>query len=709
MNSFEKRKKIIYEFICDENYIPMKIKEIAIVLQITKEQRPELEAVLSALLEEGKIELSKRGKYSKAAVKKMTGTFIGNRRGYGFVEFEDGDDVFVGEEHVNGALHGDVVEVRLLSQKAGRRKEAKVLRIVERSKAPLVGTFEDCGEYGFVVIDDPRFSEDIYIPSGRTLGAEDRDKVQVEITKYKNNKKKPEGAIIRILGHIDDPHVDIDSIAMAYGLPMEFPKRVLKQAENVAKPVSEADCQGRRDLTDLFTVTIDGEDAKDLDDAITLEKSGEQYLLGVHIADVTNYVQENSALDREALLRGTSVYLADRVIPMLPKELSNGICSLNAGEKRLALSCCMTIDKTGKVVDHEIFESVILVNERMSYTSVKKIIEDQDEAEIERYRDCADRFFLMAELSKLLRRRRHQRGAIDFDFPESKVVLDEDGHPLSIYPYERNTATMLIEDFMLAANETVAEDFFWQESPFVYRIHETPDQDKLRTLNAFVQNFGLRVKLSNEEVHPKELQKLVEQIRDTKEAPIIHRLTLRSMKQAKYSPECVGHFGLAASYYCHFTSPIRRYPDLQIHRIIKDQLHGRMTEKRKEHYQSILSKVAICSSERERRAEEAEWETIKCKKAEYMSAHIGEVYEGTISGVTEWGFYVELPNTVEGLVSMTSLTDDYYFFDQEHFLLCGERTKKTFRLGDSCRVRVIRADKMLRTVDFECADTAAEH
>ena len=487
----------------------------------------------------------------------------------------------------------------------------------------------------------------------------------------------------------------------AYEIPVEFPEKVLNQAVRVAKDVSEADMAGRMDLRDLQMVTIDGEDAKDLDDAVSLTREGGVYSLGVHIADVTNYVQEHSALDVEALERGTSVYLVDRVIPMLPHTLSNGICSLNAGENRLALSCIMKIDEKGKVIDHTIAETVIRVDRRMSYTNVRKILQEQDPQAIEEFRELVPMLTQMGELACILRKKRMKRGSIDFDFPETKIQLDAEGHPVEIKPYERNAATRLIEDFMLIANETIAEHFFWQQIPFVYRTHENPDPEKIRKLAMFINNFGYSIHIGTDEIHPKELQKLLQKIEGSDEDTLISRLTLRSMKQAKYSVYGTGHFGLAASYYCHFTSPIRRYPDLQIHRIIKECLRGRMNEKRMEHYEEILPEVAAHASETERRAEELERETDKLKKAEFMSAHIGEEFEGVISGVTAWGLYVELPNTVEGLVHITSLTDDFYEYVEESYELVGKSNNRHYKLGQRVDVTVAAADLLRRTIDFE--------
>ena len=447
------------------------------------------------------------------------------------------------------------------------------------------------------------------------------------------------------------------------------------------------------------SVTIDGEDAKDLDDAVSLRREGDNYVLGVHIADVTNYVQENSALDQEALDRGTSVYLADRVVPMLPRNLSNGICSLNAGEDRLALSCIMTIDEKGKIIGHTIAETVICVNRRLSYTGVQKVL-DNDPEETTLYPELIPMLKEMAEMSALLRKRRRKRGSIDFDFPETKVILDEKGYPIDIRPYERNAATRLIEDFMLAANETVAEDYYWQQIPFLYRSHEKPDGEKIKRFGILINNFGYSIRLQNGELHPKEMQKLLEKAAGSPEEALLARLALRSMKQAKYTTECMGHFGLAANYYTHFTSPIRRYPDLQIHRIIKENLHGGLTKKRIAHYEKILPEVAIWTSSRERLADEAERETDKAKKVQFMERHIGEEFTGVISGISNYGFYVELPNTVEGMVRLANLDGDYYVFDEEHYELVGERTRKKFKLGQTVKIQVVSVDQYLKTIDF---------
>lgn len=703
----EQRKKMLYSFICDEMYVPMKIKEIAIVLGVKKTEREELAEVLDELVADGKIALSKRGKYTKAEAKTVEGTFTAHPKGFGFVTVEGEDeDIFIPSDKVHGAMHMDRVQITVAPKTTGRRKEGAVVKVLERGMNHVVCTYEASKNFGFAVPDNPKFGKDIFIPSERSKGAVAGHKVVVEITNYGSKEKNPEGKVVEILGHINDPGTDILSIVRAYDLPVEFSEKIMNQAERVSNEVSAADMAGRMDLRDWQMVTIDGEDAKDLDDAVSLTMEGENYKLGVHIADVSNYVQEHSALDVEALKRGTSVYLVDRVIPMLPHRLSNGICSLNAGENRLALSCIMTINPKGEVIDHRIAETVICVDRRMSYTAVKKILEEQDALLIKEYEPLVPMFLKMQELASILRKKRMKRGSIDFDFPETKVILNEAGKPIDIKPYDRNVATKIIEDFMLIANETVAQDFFWQEIPFVYRTHDNPDSEKIHKLSAFINNFGYTIHIGQDEIHPKELQKLLMKVDGTAEEPLISRLTLRSMKQAKYTTLNTGHFGLATNYYCHFTSPIRRYPDLQIHRIIKETLRGRMNDKRIEHYENLLPEVAKHSSEMERRADEAERETVKLKKVEYMEQYIGESFEGVISGVTEWGFFVELPNTVEGLVRVTSLTDDFYQYYEDTYELCGEVTGKRYKLGQKVTVTVEACDKLMRTVDFALSDDA---
>ncbi len=638
----------------------------------------------------------------------LTGIFTGHVKGFGFVTAEGmEEDLYIRAENVNGAMHQDEVQVLLKAAQEGKRREGIVKKVLTRGTMQLVGTYQESKHFGFVIPDNGRYTRDIFIPKEHSKGAVNGQKVVVALTDYGTEEKSPEGRVLEILGHVSDPGTDVLSVVKEYELPVEFPEKVMNQAERTPEQIREADMQGRMDLRKVPMVTIDGEDAKDLDDAVSLHMENGHYVLGVHIADVANYVQERSAMDREALKRGTSVYLVDRVIPMLPEKLSNGICSLNAGVDRLTLSCIMTIDKKGNVIDHVIAETVIRVDQRMTYTSVKKILE-KDEEETARYRELVPMFLRMGELAQLLREKRGKRGSIDFDFPETKVKLDEEGCPVEIMPCERNAATRIIEDFMLIANETVAEDCFWQQLPFLYRTHEKPDPDRMRKLVTFLHNFGYTLRLKDNEVHPKEIQKLLAKLEGTAQEALIDRLTLRSMKQAKYTTECTGHFGLAAKYYCHFTSPIRRYPDLQIHRIIKDTLRGRMKEEKLQHYQMILDEVAKQSSERERRAAEVERETIRLKKAEYMSRHLYEEFDGVISGMTAWGIYVELPNTVEGLVRASSLQGDYFEYNESTYEMVGAHTGKTWKLGQSVRIRVAGADTKARTIDFEMAESQEE-
>ncbi len=718
-NSAEKRKKVICDLVNDPIYVPMKEKELAMLLQVSKEDREEFRRILQELLAEGKLMLTVKGKYMKSNGKVLTGTFISNSKGFGFVEIEGREeDLFIPEDKTNGAFHKDIVEVALLPGRDGKRQEAQVLKIIARGMTTVVGTYERSREnYGFVIPDNTKLAQDVFVPKEHSMGAVSGHKVVVELTDYGTDKHSPQGKVIEILGHVNDPGVDIMSIVRGYELPVEFPEKVMNQAARTAQEVSDADRADRRDLRDVVMVTIDGEDAKDLDDAVSVSFDGEKYHLGVHIADVTNYVQENSALDREALKRGTSVYLVDRVIPMLPHALSNGICSLNEGVDRLALSCLMTVDQKGEITDYEICESVINVNKRMSYRVVQELLTEDGltekapqpgEEDYREYAELLPMFREMETLAGLLREKRRKRGSIDFDFPECKIYLDSEGRPTDIKPYERNTATDIIEDFMLAANETVAQHFYWMELPFVYRVHDVPDADRLQKLASIISNFGYSMKavgrakskVSSEEIHPKEIQKLLAKIAGTPEEAMISRMALRSMKQAKYSVECTGHFGLACAYYCHFTSPIRRYPDLQIHRIIKEQLRGRMNEERTAHYRELLPEVAKHSSETERRADEAERETDKLKKVEYMEQHVGESFDGVISGVTGWGLYVELPNTVEGLVHISKLYGDYYYYSEKSSELVGEATGRCFKLGMPVRVNVDGCDRFTRTIDF---------
>lgn len=701
--TLQSKKELLFEVITNKSYHPMKFKELAGLLQVPKEEREDLKLVLDALIVDGRITVDVNGKYKEQNSNIKIGIFSGTSRGFGFVTLdgdEGGEDIFIPERETNGALNKDRVQVCIAEDQTGKRREGSIIAILERNVNELVGTFQRGKSFGFVVPDNQKFGSDIFIPKEHTKGAVNGHKVLVKITDYGNQSKNPEGRVVQILGHINDPGVDVVSVILENGIPTEFPDEVMLQVENIKEEVDSKDIAGRLDLRKLQTVTIDGEDAKDLDDAITLSKEGDIYKLGVHIADVSNYVTEGSPLDKQAIKRGTSVYLVDRVIPMIPHKLSNGICSLNEGCDRLALSCIMDIDSNGNVIGHRIAETVINVDRRMTYTSVKKIVEDHDEEEMKQYEELVPMFEEMLVLANILREKRRKRGSIDFDFPESKIIIGKDGRPTDIMPYERNKATKIIEDFMLIANETVAQDFFWQELPFVYRSHENPDVEKIQKLSIFINNFGYTMRVGQDEIHPKELQKLLLKIDGTPEEALISRLTLRSMKQAKYTTTCDGHFGLATKYYCHFTSPIRRYPDLQIHRIIKENLRGGLREKRIEHYERILPEIARQSSLTERRADEAEREVEKLKKVQYMSKFIGDIFEGVVSGVTSWGMYVELPNTVEGMVRMADLHDDYYIYDEGNHMLVGEHTKHTYKLGQKIKVQLVDTSKLLRTIDF---------
>lgn len=697
----KERKSRLMSLMEDPVYVPMKLKELAMLLNIPREQREELKEVLDSLVDEGKLELSKRGKYGLPKTQILAGVYCGSARGFGFVTVEGHDqDIYIPADRTKDAMHGDTVQVTAEPARPGKRPEGTVIRVLERANKTLVGYYQKNKHFGFVIPDNQKIATDIFVAEGDDMGAVTGHKVVVKLTQFGGERKKPEGKIVEIIGHVNDPGTDILSIVKAYGIPEEYPAEVMKQVSRIPDEVLPEEKKGRKDLRDWPTVTIDGEDARDLDDAISISRESYGYKLGVHIADVSHYVTEGSPLDEEALKRGTSVYLVDRVIPMLPHRLSNGICSLNAGEERLALSCIMEIDFQGRLLGHEVAETLIKVDRRMTYTAVNAIVTDRDPAVMEEYRDFTEMFDLMKELSDILREKRYQRGAVDFDFPETKIILDEKGRPVDIKPYERNAATKIIEDFMLMANETIAEDYFWQEVPFLYRTHDNPDPEKMKRLGLFINNFGYTIRTQHGEVHPKELQKLLKKIEGTEEEALISRLTLRSMRQAKYMPLCTGHFGLAANYYTHFTSPIRRYPDLQIHRIIKENLHGGLTGKRLAHYEKILTGVSIQCSSTERRADEAERETIKLKKCEYMSKRIGENFDGVISGVTNWGFYVELPNTVEGLVHVNELYGDYYVFDENKMELRGEMTGRIYRLGQKIRVTVTGTDRLTRTIDF---------
>ncbi len=708
-----RKKKVLLEIMASEEYTPMRFKDLANLLQIPKHRRDELDEVLESLMEDGKIKKDDRARYLLSDERFVVGTFLATSRGFGFVRTEnESEDIFIPQGESLNAMDQDRVKTEITRCKGKRKAEGRVVEILERASSTLVGIYRSNRNFGFVIPDNQKFSQDIYIsgtgemlsPDKEKITVQNNDKVVVQITDFGDEKHKPEGIIIEVLGRSDDPGVDILSIARGFGYQEDFPAEVLEEAAEISEVVRTGEMQGREDFRSLLTVTIDGEDAKDLDDAVTLRRSGENWELGVHIADVSHYVKEASMLDIEALNRGTSIYLVDRVIPMLPRKLSNGICSLNAGEDRLCLSCVMEIDAKGEVVSHRITEGVIHVNHRMTYTDVNEIL-TREEFEIpelcQKYGEVIPVFREMKQVSDLIRKRREQRGAIDFDFPESKVVLDEKGKVVGIKAYERNAATKLIEDFMLMANETVAQEYYWLELPFLYRIHENPDAQKITQLNTFIHNFGFKIKSKSREVHPKELQKLLTAIEGTATQSIISQIMLRSMKQAKYDTECMGHFGLSAKYYTHFTSPIRRYPDLQIHRIIKENIHRKLNQERIDHYREILQGVANKSGTAERRAAEAERDSVKYKKCEYIANYIGEEFEGVITGMNKAGFFVTLENTVEGFVHVTDLNDDYYEYREESYEFVGEKKRKVYSLGMKIRVKIKDANKFSRTIDMK--------
>ncbi len=702
----ERRMKMMTDLLGNPAYRPMRLRELAALLDIPRTKRKELYKVMDALVAENIAVRHSNGTYTRAEDSCVTGIFLAHPKGFGFVDLGEGEeDIYIPEGHTDHAMDQDRVQV-LIEKTGGRRKEGTIIKILEHGRREIVGTYQKNGRYGFVVPDNPKLCRDLFIPGDHSQNASAGDKVVAVITSYGSRRKNPEGKIQEILGKNGEPGTDILSIAKDYGIPVEFPEKVLRQADRIKEELIPGDFQGRRDIRHWTMVTIDGEDTKDLDDAVSLTWEDGIYHLGVHIADVANYVQAGSALDKEALKRGTSVYLLDQVIPMLPKKLSNGVCSLNAGEDRLALSCMMDVDGEGQVIGHEILETVICTDRRMTYTDVQKILDHSDEDICREYEEFLPVFQKMDELSSLVRRRRKKRGSIDFDFPESKILLDDNGKPVSVEVYEHNRAMELIEDFMILANETIAQEFCQAQIPFVYRTHEEPDAEKVEKLLTLLHSQGIRAQKAGGKISPGEVQQILKEVQGRPNEALVSRLALRSMQQARYTVECTGHFGLASRYYCHFTSPIRRYPDLQIHRIIKDRLRGRMNEEKKGFYTGILEEAARQSSAMERKAEETEREVEKLKKAEYMQAHLGEEFEGIISGVTGWGLYVELPNTIEGLVHISMLDDDYYLYDEEKMQLTGEETGKIYALGDRVKIRVAAVDLYRRNIDFGILDVA---
>ena len=698
-------KKTLLEFMREEAYRPMDIQELVRVFEINGDEYKAFKKALKSMEKEGTIIRTQKDKFAlPEKLGLVPGKLQAHSKGFGFLipDKEGEKDVFLPSSFINGAMNGDKILVRVTREdKDGKKREGEVVQIIERNNTKIIGVYEDSKNFGFVVAEDTRISQDIFIARKDNNGAEHGDVVVVQITKWPDKRRSPEGEVVEVLGKKGDKGLDILTIIKKFGLPEEFPPKVLNFADNIPDEIEAKEYKRRRDLRDVKMVTIDGEDAKDLDDAVSIEKlDNGRYKLGVHIADVSHYVREKNPLDKEALTRGTSVYLIDRVIPMLPKKLSNGICSLNPQVDRLALSCFMIIDDTGKVLEHEIMESVIRTDERMTYTDVTKILKYGDEELIKRYSNLVDDFKVMEELWGILNKKRLKRGAIDFDFEESKIILNELGKPIDIKPYDREIANKIIEEFMLVCNETVAETMYWANLPFVYRIHENPDEEKLQKFKEFVFNLGYVIKWTGD-IKPRNLQDILEKVKGKKEETVVSTLLLRSMMKAKYSPESTGHFGLAAQYYCHFTSPIRRYPDLQIHRIIKEHLNGKIDEERKNMLKDLVDISAKQSSETERTAQEAEREVDDLKKAEYMLDRINEEFEGVISSVTSFGIFVELPNTIEGLVHITALDDDYYVYDEKHICLIGERTKKVYRLGDSVKVKCSKVDIPNREIFFE--------
>lgn len=698
-------KKALLDFMREEAYRPMDIQELVAVFDIYPDEYKAFKKALKAMEKEGTIIRTKKDKFAlPERLGLVTGQLQAHAKGYGFVipEKEGEKDVFISSTFINGAMNGDTVLAQVVKEdRNGKKREGEIIQVLKRANTKIVGVYEDSRNFGFVVPEDTRIGQDIFVSKKDKNGAQHGDLVIVDIIKWPEKRRSPEGVILEVLGKKGDKGLDILTIIKKFGLPEEFPPAVENFAASIPDEIEKREYKRRTDLRDVRMVTIDGEDAKDLDDAVSIERlANGRYKLGVHIADVSHYVREKNPLDKEALKRGTSVYLIDRVIPMLPKKLSNGICSLNPKVDRLALSCFMVIDNNGKVLEHEILESIIKTNERMTYTDVTKILRDKDPELIKRYDYLIDDFKAMEELCTILNNKRLKRGAIDFDFEEAKITLNENGKPIDIRPYEREIANRIIEEFMLVCNETIAEYMHWTNLPFVYRIHENPDDEKLEKFKEFIYNLGYTIKWGGE-VHPRNLQEVLEKVKGKKEETVVSTLLLRSMMQARYSPECVGHFGLAARYYCHFTSPIRRYPDLQIHRIIKEHLNGKIDEKRGSKLVGIVDRASKQSSDTERIAQQAEREVDDLKKAEYMQDRIGEEFEGIISSVTSFGMFVELPNTIEGLVHITAMDDDYYVFDESHLLLMGERTKKVYRLGDSVKVKCSRVDIPNREIFFD--------
>ena len=704
----DEKENLILKFMSREDYVPMKAKEIAGIFMVPKNKYNNFKSILDKLEKKYKIQKNRKNKYSIIDENKyIEGTYRGNEKGYGFVipENEEMEDIFIPRGNNNNALNEDIVVAEIVKESEdGKRKEGKIVSIVKHEKDKVVGLFVKSRNFGFVIPDDKKFGGDIFISKSNFAKAKNNQKVVVKLTKYPEKNKKAEGKIIEIIGGIDEAGVDMLSLVKEYDLPYEFPQGVIEEAKSKGNKVDKKDIPNRVDLRDKTIFTIDGEDAKDLDDAVRVYKNNDgNYMLDVHIADVSYYVTENSLLDKEAIIRGTSIYMLDRVIPMLPKELSNGICSLNAGEDRFTLSCTMEIDKEGNIISSDVYKAVIKVTERMNYKDVQKIIDGSDEKVLEKYKNYIQDFKLMEELAKILKNKRLERGYLNLDLPESKVILDNNGHAVDIKKYELYFSNEIIEQFMLSANETIAERFYWLEAPFIYRVHEEPDIDKVKELNKFLYNFGYKINKSGDKVYPKEFAKVLDSVKGKTEERVVSNLVLRTLKVARYESENDGHFGIASKYYCHFTSPIRRYPDLFIHRIISKYLENNyeLSEKQKEKYEKQAEQYAKTSSDREKIATKVERDSIDIKMAEYMQDRIGEEYEGMVSSVTSFGIFVELDNTVEGLIRFENLGDEYFEYDEEHKQLIGEKTGITYKIGDRVKIKVINANKETRQIDFE--------
>lgn len=703
------KQELILNFMKDENYTPMKAKEMAMILGVPKKEYNQFLDIIRYLEENYKIVKNRKNRYRLIGENFVEGIYRKNQRGFGFVKIDDRkDEIYIAKEDSLNALNGDRVLIEITEeQNKVKRAEGKIKKIIKHERETVVGTFQESRNFGFVVPDDKAFGTDIFISKGKFLNAKNNQKVVVKITKYPQKGKNAEGEIIEVLGSIDEAGVDMLSIIKEYDLPAEFPENVIEEAKKYGDKIDAKDIQNRIDCRQDIIFTIDGEDAKDLDDAVRVIKlKNGNYRLDVHIADVSYYVREGSLLDKEAQIRGTSVYMLSRVIPMLPKELSNGICSLNAGQDRFTLSCSMEINNKGEVVSAEVYKGIINVTERMNYHDVQKILDKSDEEVLKKYEKYIGNFELMAELAEILKKKRLEQGYLNLDIPESKIDLDENGKVISIGKYETSFSNEIIEQFMLSANETIAEKFYWLEAPFIYRVHEDPDIEKVKELNKFLYNFGLKIRIVNEKIYPKEVSKILEEIKGKEEEKVVSTLILRTLKIARYEAENKGHFGIASKYYCHFTSPIRRYPDLFIHRIISKYLEENyvVSDKFIEDFKQKAIDRARMSSEREKVATKAERDSEDMKKAEFMQDKIGQEYEGIVSSVTQFGIFVELENTVEGLIRFENLGNEYFIYDEDRKRLIGENSNKVYKIGDKVKIRVISANKLLRQIDFEIVE-----